>query len=233
MFDDLRFLELCGIDNSISYPLQMDFYAIDKIQQKYGNYSNWVKALGMDKENINILDANIEDILWTIVLFINEGIKINNRNNNENMELITTEHLIKLCKNNNILELKFSFMQLIYQVLEASNGIPDKEELPELDVESLSDKYVDTFYEFEEEEEEERKRSEIINEEIDKNKENNDIYINLEPMVLLCMKMGYSEYEAGLMTIKKFTKIKLAYQNVFDTELCLLLNRKTYSQLKK
>jgi hypothetical protein len=45
--------------------------------------------------------------------------------------------------------------------------------------------------------------------------------------------MGFTQREIGHMTTRKFSRYYKAYKQNFDTELCLLLQKKTYSQLEE
>jgi hypothetical protein len=45
--------------------------------------------------------------------------------------------------------------------------------------------------------------------------------------------MGFTQKETGRMTIRKFSRFYKAYKQSFDIELCLLLQKKTYSQLEE
>lgn len=65
------------------YELMFNFNMLEKVQEKYGTYSDFLKSLYKDEEVL----PDIKELKWALLHMINEGIKFSNFENNEKTEL--------------------------------------------------------------------------------------------------------------------------------------------------
>jgi hypothetical protein len=84
MIDKKMVIKLRGNE----YPMAFNLNVIEAIQDKYGTIVNW-----QDKITPKNNEVQIKDIKWTLMSFINEGIEIENDENEVKKPLITEKQL--------------------------------------------------------------------------------------------------------------------------------------------
>jgi len=75
------------------FPMAFNLNVLEAIQDKYGSLDKW-----QDKIQPKTGEAQIKDIKWTLVTFINEGIEIENENG-EKKDLLTEKQLGRMITN--------------------------------------------------------------------------------------------------------------------------------------
>lgn len=87
MIDTIKYIEC----KNIKYPLVFNLNVIEKIQDKYGSYEKWGEMTdGKEREiNIGALKFGISEM-------INEGIDIENENNEVKREFVTSKQVGRL-----------------------------------------------------------------------------------------------------------------------------------------
>lgn len=88
MIDKKMVIKLRGNE----YPMAFNLNVIEAIQEKYGTIVNWQDKMTPAKDG----EAQFKDIKWTLMSFINEGIEIENDENEEKRPLITEKQLGRL-----------------------------------------------------------------------------------------------------------------------------------------
>ena len=81
MVDKITYLET----NSESFPLAFTLNVMESIQDEYGTLSEWSELIRNQKE------PNIKALKFFITEAINEGIDIENEDNNTNREFVTSK----------------------------------------------------------------------------------------------------------------------------------------------
>lgn len=87
MIDTIKYIEC----KNIKYPLVFNLNVIEKIQDKYGSYEKWGEMTdGKERE------INIGALKFGILEMINEGIDIENENNEVKREFVTLKQVGRL-----------------------------------------------------------------------------------------------------------------------------------------
>lgn len=87
MIDTIKYIEC----KNIKYPLVFNLNVIEKIQDKYGAYEKWGEMTdGKERE------INIGALKFGILEMINEGIDIENENNEVKREFVTSKQVGRL-----------------------------------------------------------------------------------------------------------------------------------------
>ena len=87
MIDTIKYIEC----KNIKYPLVFNLNVIEKIQDKYGSYEKWGEMTdGKERE------INIGALKFGILEMINEGIDIENENNEVKREFVTSKQVGRL-----------------------------------------------------------------------------------------------------------------------------------------
>lgn len=87
MIDTIKYIEC----KNITYPLVFNLNVIEKIQDKYGSYEKWGEMTdGKERE------INIGALKFGILEMINEGIDIENENNEVKREFVTSKQVGRL-----------------------------------------------------------------------------------------------------------------------------------------
>ena len=87
MIDTIKYIEC----RNIKYPLVFNLNVIEKIQDKYGSYEKWGEMTdGKERE------INIGALKFGILEMINEGIDIENENNEVKREFVTSKQVGRL-----------------------------------------------------------------------------------------------------------------------------------------
>lgn len=87
MIDTIKYIEC----KNIKYPLVFNLNVIEKIQDKYGSYEKWGEMTdGKERE------INIGALKFGILEMINEGIDIENENNEAKREFVTSKQVGRL-----------------------------------------------------------------------------------------------------------------------------------------
>lgn len=87
MIDTIKYIEC----KNIKYPLVFNLNVIEKIQDKYGSYEKWGEMTDGKKREINI-----GALKFGILEMINEGIDIENENNEVKREFLTAKQVGRL-----------------------------------------------------------------------------------------------------------------------------------------
>jgi hypothetical protein len=77
----------------VEFPMAFNLNVLEAIQEKYGSLDVWQNKIQPKKG-----EAQIKDIKWTLVTFINEGIEIENENG-EKRTLLTEKQLGRMITN--------------------------------------------------------------------------------------------------------------------------------------
>jgi len=77
----------------VEFPMAFNLNVLEAIQEKYGSLDVWQNKIQPKKG-----EAQIKDIKWTLVTFINEGIEIENEQG-EKKELLTEKQLGRMITN--------------------------------------------------------------------------------------------------------------------------------------
>lgn len=86
--------------NDITYPLAFTLNVLEEIQKKYGSYEEWGKLTdGKEKE------INIEALKFGIREMINEGIDIENENQEVKRDFLTSKQVGRIITNLGIKEM--------------------------------------------------------------------------------------------------------------------------------
>ena len=87
MIDTIKYIEC----KNIKYPLVFNLNVIEKIQDKYGSYEKWGEMTdGKERE------IKIGALKFGILEMINEGIDIENENNEVKREFVTSKQVGRL-----------------------------------------------------------------------------------------------------------------------------------------
>lgn len=87
MIDTIKYIEC----KNIKYPLVFNLNVIEKIQDKYGSYEKWGEMTdGKERE------INIGALKFGILEMINEGIDIENENNEVKREFVNSKQVGRL-----------------------------------------------------------------------------------------------------------------------------------------
>lgn len=87
MIDTIKYIEC----KNIKYPLVFNLNVIEKIQDKYGSYEKWGEMTdGKERE------INIGALKFGTLEMINEGIDIENENNEVKREFVTSKQVGRL-----------------------------------------------------------------------------------------------------------------------------------------
>lgn len=87
MIDTIKYIEC----KNIKYPLVFNLNVLEKIQDKYGSYEKWGEMTdGKERE------INIGALKFGILEMINEGIDIENENNEVKREFVTSKQVGRL-----------------------------------------------------------------------------------------------------------------------------------------
>lgn len=87
MIDTIKYIEC----KNMKYPLVFNLNVIEKIQDKYGSYEKWGEMTdGKERE------INIGALKFGILEMINEGIDIENENNEVKREFVTSKQVGRL-----------------------------------------------------------------------------------------------------------------------------------------
>ena len=87
MIDTIKYIEC----KNIKYPLVFNLNVIEKIQDKYGSYEKWGEMTDGKEQEINI-----GALKFGILEMINEGIDIENENNEVKREFVTSKQVGRL-----------------------------------------------------------------------------------------------------------------------------------------
>jgi len=101
-----------GLEKEVvtSYPLAFTLNVMERIQDEFGSFDGWAdtiqpteKVINKETEEVEIdekgneitkaLEPKVKYIIWTFKEFINEGIKIENRNKTIKLPLLTHEEI--------------------------------------------------------------------------------------------------------------------------------------------
>jgi len=77
----------------VEFPMAFNLNVLEAIQERYGTIEKWQDRIQPKKG-----EAQIKDIKWTLVTFINEGIEIENENG-EKRTLLTEKQLGRMITN--------------------------------------------------------------------------------------------------------------------------------------
>ncbi|MBE6671344.1 MAG: hypothetical protein E7593_03980 [Ruminococcaceae bacterium] len=80
-------------NNGTKYPLVFNLNVMEEIQEKYGSLAEWGRITQGQGE------PKIKDLKFGLLAMINEGIEIENENNNEGRPLMSLKQLGRLMAN--------------------------------------------------------------------------------------------------------------------------------------
>lgn len=90
MIDKLTYIDV----GEKRYPIAFTLNVMESVQEKYGSMEEWGNVL--EPENG---EPQIRDIIWTFKEFLNEGIDIENEDNNEDRPFLTHKQVGRLVSN--------------------------------------------------------------------------------------------------------------------------------------
>lgn len=88
MLGKLEYIEI----GDKKYPLAFSFNVMEQVQETYGTMDAWTKTLQADEGR----ELKMKDLIWTFQQFVNEGIEIENEDNNQNRPLMTHKQVGRL-----------------------------------------------------------------------------------------------------------------------------------------
>lgn len=109
MIDKIKQIEI----NGVNYPIAFSMNVMENVQNEYGSMGNWTDALQPENK-----EPQIKDLIWTFQEFLNEGIDIENEENNGNRKPLSHKQVGRLLSNMNMADLGATIRDLTTQSIQ-------------------------------------------------------------------------------------------------------------------